>query len=343
MKHRPLTKFKTYKSDAAPFFFFIDIFPLETSVLPHPHLLALVDSIKSNPIMPLPMRVDRVFNGESSVLIRPRKPIFFPVSDEYIALINPAPFLQFGLEKLIFFTEIRASEQLYLSVSTENVNKWWNKTRFLYGNLYLVEEDFSAFLRAYLHTIIKANINGDDLVTAAKQYCQLVADVCKNRMENNSILTEVRREQKNVKMYKKKDLTYYKKFKKIKELQYHPELIDIEIFDFSEQSFSKEEDNRILLVNQRESNVIKYIPLLFYDDLQECMLQNLKRLEDNPDELLNPSYLLDQKIIMLQESKDKNNEYLHKFSWWSDFENIDLKSILRSLLEGSKKKNKNQF
>ena len=343
MKRQSLTKFKTFKSDAAPFFFFIDVFPLENSGFPQPRLSALVDSIKNNPIMPLPMRVDRVFNGESSVLIRPREPIFFPISDECIALINPTPFLQFGFEKLIFFTEIRASEQLYLSVKAENVNKWWIKTKFLYGNLFRAEEDFSAFLRAYLHTIIKANMNGDDLVTAAKQYCQLVADVCKKRIENNSILTEIRSEQKNVKMFKKKDLTYYKKFKKIKELQYHPELIDIEIFELSEQGFSKEEDNRILLVNQRESNVIKYLPILFYDDLQECMLQNLKRLEDNPDELLNPSYLLDQKIIVLQESKDENNEYLHKFSWWSDFENIDLESILRSLLGGSKKKNKNQF
>ena len=338
MKRQPLTKFKTYKSDAAPFFFFIDIFPLENSVLPQTRLSALVDSIKNNPIMPLPMRVDRVFNGESSVLIRPREIIFFPVTDECIALINPTPFLQFGLEKLIFFAEIRASEQLYLSVRAENVSKWWNKTKFLYGNLFRVEEDFSEFLRAYLHTIIKANINGDDPVTAAKQYCQLVADVCQNRLEKNLIQTDIRGEQKNAKMYRKKDLTYYKNFKKIKELKYHPELVDIEIFELSEQGFSKEEDNRILLVNQRESNVIKYLPILFYDDLQECMLQNLKRLDDNPDELLNPSYLLEQKIIILHESKDENNEYLHNFSWWSDFNNINIKSIFRSLLsEGSKK------
>jgi len=48
MKRTPAAKFKTYKSGAAPFFFFIDIFPLENSVLPQPRLSALVDSIKNN-------------------------------------------------------------------------------------------------------------------------------------------------------------------------------------------------------------------------------------------------------------------------------------------------------
>jgi len=49
----------------------------------------------------------------------------------------------------------------------------------------------------------------------------------------NKILTEVNGELSTVKLYKKRDTTYYKKFKKVSEVQYHPELIDIEIFNYS--------------------------------------------------------------------------------------------------------------
>jgi hypothetical protein len=55
--------------------------------------------------------------------------------------------------------KIRAQERLFHSLKLENVRKWWESTRFLFGNLQQLEEDFSAFLKAYLYTIIKAKIN----------------------------------------------------------------------------------------------------------------------------------------------------------------------------------------
>jgi hypothetical protein len=39
---------------------------------------------------------------------------------------------------------------------------------------------------------------------------------------------------------------------------------------------------------------MKYIPLMFYDDLQECMLQNMRLLETNEMKLLDPSILLEK-------------------------------------------------
>ena len=96
---KPINKFKTYKFDAAPFFFFIDIFPPDYSNISKPNLANLISSIGANPIMPQPMRVDRVFNGERSVLIRPREPISFPITEDLTAIIDPLQFLKFGFEK----------------------------------------------------------------------------------------------------------------------------------------------------------------------------------------------------------------------------------------------------
>ena len=329
---KPINKFKTYKFDAAPFFFFIDIFPPDYSNINKPNMVHLINSIGNNPIMPLPMRVDRVFNGENSVLLRPREPISFPITEDQTAVIDPLPFLQHGFEKLFYFTELRSREKFFLSLTHERVSQWWKFTKFLYANLTTLEEDFSAFLRAYLYNIIKAKILKEDLTEAAKAYCQLVSDICRKRMEQNNILVEIKGEQENAKMYKIKDMTYYRKFKRSKETEYHPELIDLEIFDLSNVGFSESIDKGSIINSlETPTRVIKYIPLLFYDDLLECMLQNLKRIEENEKEIIDPSYLLDTKIIITKNLKELENIKIERYSWWNNFDSLEFNPILEEI------------
>ena len=311
-------KFKTYKSDAAPFFFYIEVFPFDSSLYINPHSSSLIKTIERNPIVPIPMRVDCVFNGESSLIIRPRETTSFQISEEQLAVINPSQFLLSGIKNLIYFTEIRSSEQIFKSLSSKNVISWWEATRFLYGNLYRLEEDFSSFLRAYLHTMVRSYVEEDDLVSAAVQYCRIIEDICKKRMEQNRILVEMDGEESTVKMYKKKDQTYYKKLKKVKEKQYHPELVDIEIINYSSSNWPKETTPK----NEIEKDIKKYIPLLFYDDLQECMLLNLHYLEDNEKILLNPSLLIEDNIITIIDSINYNDDFKNKNTWWNEFNNI---------------------
>jgi len=310
--------FKTYKSDAAPFFFYIEIYPFDTSLIKNPNLFSLIKIIEKNPIVPIPMRVDRVFNGKSSVIIRPLEATSFQISEDQHAIINPHHFLSYGIKNLIYFSEIRSSEHFFKSLSSKDVISWWEATRFLYGNLSRLEEDFSAFLRAYLHTMVKSYVEGGDLVGAAIQYCQIIEDVCKKRMEQNKILIEIDGEKSNVKLYKNKVLTYYKKLKKVKEHQSHPELIDIEIFDYSSKNWPKYPTSKKGIAG----TVKKYIPLLIYDDLQECMLLNLKYLEENKKTLLNPSSLIENKIITIIDSKNLDEDFKEKNMWWNDFNNI---------------------
>jgi len=329
-------KFKTYKSDAAPFFFYIEIFPFDTSLIRNPNLFSLLKIIEKNPIIPIPMRVDRVFNGENSVIIRPREVISFQISEDQLAIINPHHFLSNGIKNLIYFSEIRSSEQFFKSLSSKDVISWWEATRFLYGNLSRVEEDFSAFLRAYLHTLVKSYIEGSDLVSAAIRYCQILEDICKKRMEQNKILMEINGEESNVNLYKSKVLTYYKKFKKVREKQHHPELIDIEIFNYSSNNWPKDATS----IKKIDSIIKKYIPLLIYDDLQECMLLNLKYLEENEKTIINPSSLIEEKIITIIDSKNFDDDFKKENTWWKDFNNIEpdlfLEEIFKSLkIKGS--------
>lgn len=327
--NKPQYKFKTYKSDAAPFFFFIDIFPPNADHFNNPRSSFLVNQIRNNPIMPLPMRIDRVFNGKNSIIVRPNNPIVFPINESVSALVNPIPFLQLGFEKLLFFTEIRSFEKFSLSLNQKVIKRWWEATRYLYGNLPQIEEDFSAFLRAYLYTIIKASINGEDIIEAAIEYCEIINEICKNRLLNNNILVEINKKQKIVKLFKEKTREYRKKLK----TEYHPELIDIEVFNLSENGFSYEGNFKDTIDKNFNSYVLKYIPLLFYDDLQECMLQNLKLLETNELELQSPSYLLNKNVILIQKSEGLCEKELSKYSWLSSLSDINIEKIYNFLTE----------
>jgi len=328
--YKPQYKFKTYKSDAAPFFFFIDIFPLDLKLFDTQHSLALAKHIKNNPVMPLPMRVDRVFNGESSILIRPNSPVSFPLNKSTLGIINPIPFLQMGIENLLFFSEIRSQQGLFRSLRKEKVREWWEKTRYLYGNLNQVEEDFSAFLKAYLYTILKAKINEEDITGAAMEYCEIVNKICKEKMLKNKILIEIKDTQESVKLYREKTVKRREKLSIAEKVEYHPELIDIEIFDFSDTGFPKQKD---INLNTYSGIVSKYIPLLLYDDLQECMLQNIALLERNEIKLLNPSLLLENNVILLLSSEEIENSDLNKYMWLSDLNEVDIEGILNSITQ----------
>lgn len=326
-------KFKTYKSDAAPFFFFIDIFPPKPDGFNKPRSSYLANRICENPIMPLPMRIDRVFNGESSIIVRPNDPIVFPINKSISAIVNPIPFLQLGFEKLLFYTEIRSYEKFSLSLKKIGVQRWWDATRYLYGDLPQIEEDFSTFLRAYLYTIIKASINEEDIIGAAIEYCELVNKICEERLLGNIIMVEINKNQKNVKLFKEKTTKYRNKLKTVKKTEYHPELIDIEVFTLSENCFSYEGNFKDTIDKNVDSYVVKYIPLLFYDDLHECMLQNLKLLETNELELLSPSYLLNKNVILIQKSEDLSEKELNKYSWLSNLSNINIGTIYNFMTE----------
>ncbi len=340
-------KFKTYKSDAAPFFFFIDVFPLEPNRFDQPLFSFLSHQLESNPIMPLPMRVDRVFNGDYSIIIRPSEPITFPLSESELAIINPEPFLQFGLERLIYFTEIRSRETLFRSLKKSAVDQWWDTTRYLYGNLPQLEEDFSAFLRAYLYTVFKAWVNGDDIVGAATEYCTIINNICRDRMVRNSILVDVNKKQEQVKLFKEKQKKYREMFKIHKRTEYHPEIIDIEVFILLEKDI---EDPEISVTSVKENrgnykvDVLKYIPLLLYDDLQECMLQNLKLLEINEREMLDPAILLDSNVILIKKSDELlKNEINENYNWLNNLTKGFITSIFNSLTTSLNKLSEKEY
>lgn len=329
MSPKSESKYKTYKSDAAPFFFYIDVIPIDFSQYEIKHHIELLKNIQFNPIMPIPMRIDKVYNGESSTLIRPREPISFTVGEKNTALINPNKFVFYGIEKLLSFTEIRGSEEYAVSLSPNDAIRWWNNTRGIYGKLRTLEEDFAAFLRAYFHFYLAAKLNDEDLISAAIKYCELIRDVCNKRIQENYIFIEVKNKEKTVDLYKmKKGKVFETRFKREKRELLYPSFVDVELMEIEIQENSLKENYNIN--HGKKSKTLKYIPLLIYDDLLECMLQNLNILENYEGKLLDPSFLMDKKVVVISE-QELSNQDLSEYSWLTNFDEIKINSILEAI------------
>ena len=316
-------EYTTFKYDASPFFFYIDVLPLDLSQYDIPHHADLLKEVQSNPIMPLPLRIDRVFSGESSILIRPRDPVSFSIN-ENIAIINPQPFIQSGIKKLLYFTEVRASREFALSLTLENAEVWWNSTKFLYGRLRTLEEDFAAFLKAYIHIMVKAKIESEDLISAAIQYCELIRDICDKRIREKHIIVETKKKEKLVDLYKMKDgKVIEKRFKRVDSKLLYPSFVDIEVMNLEGVEFSNIKDKELKI----KSIIMKYIPLLFYDDLLECMLQNLGTLQEFEGDIIDPSFLLENDIVKLYDKEIPNPD---QYTWLKEFDEINIGSIMNS-------------
>ncbi|MHA2473200.1 MAG: hypothetical protein ACXAES_08205 [Promethearchaeota archaeon] len=330
MSPRTEEKYRTFKSDAAPFFFYIDVIPIDLSLYEIKHHVELLKNMQFNPIMPLPLRVDRVFNGETSILMRPPKPISFPIEDDSIAVINPPKFVEYGIEKLINFTEIRASAEFVRSLRAENAKKWWDATKYLHGRLRALEEDFTAFLIGYLSTILKAKMLSEDLISAAVKYCEIIRNICNKRIEEKYVVVETKGKEKIVNLYKMKEGKSYKKLKSVREKLLYPTFVDIEVYNFAQTGKLESKGEEINFLKEK-SKIMKYIPLLFYDDLLECMLQNLETLKEDNINILDPTFLLEKNIILLIEKKDWSPEELKNYTWFDEFNQINVESILASI------------
>ena len=131
-------------------------------------------------------------------------------------------------------------------------------------------------------------------------------------------------------LYKKKEGHVYKKFKKSREELLYPGFLEIEIVDTRKNRFKVIKNSQETFI-KADSKILNYIPLLFYDDLLECMLQNLEKLNESVVEILNPSYLIDREIILLLETDKFQSNKISKYSWLREFNEINLDSILESI------------
>ena len=247
-------KLKTFKSDLAPIGFFFDLIPNDYFEIP---------------IMPIPMRIDKLSNGQPNFFILP------DLSIENNKLnIDLKRFLSIGLQNLVVYSKKKYNEMTHRDLKETKILKWFEGSTSLNAEIYSLTETFSYVISEFLKVAYKIitndiQIEDNDYLSLILEYCTKMIKHSQDIIEDNIFFIKKDNSEENVKLYKEKKNTY------------HPEIIKIETFDFSINKHLKK----------------YFVPYLIYDDLFECFSYNKQILIEHPERMLPMSLWIKNRII----------------------------------------------
>ena len=278
---------KTYKSDLAPVGFYFDIFTSE---------------IFRIPVMPIPMRIDRLFKGESTFFILPDMIKLNRLINELDLVLNMKSFLLAGIKNLINFAKNKYKEKTFLTLKPETITRWFEKSIELKTNIPSLTDDFtflfSEFLRFYAYCENQGiDSKNEEYHSELLKYCENVFIYFKERIEQNKFEIENKNTKRIVQLYKeKKD-------------QYYPEIVTVEVNNL-----------------KSKKKKMNFVPYLIYDDILDVFSYNKKLLHEGFKNKINLKIWSVNGIIYKRSNIEKFNPEcdLTKFK----LEIIDLEHLL---------------
>ena len=115
-RHNSLGKIKSFKKDIAPIGFYFDIFPTDFCEIP---------------ILPLPLRIDKISNGEPTVIITPNFNQIHTLCKKLKLTFDPQKFYFIGIKNLINYAKLKIKEITLRDLTLKNVTQWWELSKDL--------------------------------------------------------------------------------------------------------------------------------------------------------------------------------------------------------------------
>ena len=232
---------KDYKKDIAPIGFFFDLIPTELFKVP---------------ILPIPMRIDKVVKGEITYFIRFNIDKLYSLFKELNLFIDFRLFFLVGIRNLLEYAKKKCNDITFQSLKKDLLRKWFNNSISIEIDFPDLTEDLTYLLSEFLKTysiINNLDVNDERYIEELINYCDRIIEYFQERLENNSIKI------KSNGVYKEEKIYFIKKSK------YYPRIIEINIEKF----------------RGGEKNIVKkmrFVPYLIYDDILETFLYNRKLL-----------------------------------------------------------------
>jgi len=263
----PPTKLKVFKNDLAPVGFFFDVVSTPNFKIP---------------IMPVPMRIDKLTNHQPTLFILPDFNSLNNIFQKYHLSINFEQFFIIGLTNLISYAKIKYKEITRRNLKDEIITQWFEKSKNLNAEVYSLTQTFTFLISEFLKTVYfinseKTRDKNSNVHKHIVQYCDTMIHYCEEQIDNNELIIRKGDFEEEVKLYKEKKNKYY------------PEIVSVDV------------DN--LSLNKREKR--RFIPYLIYDDLFDCFSYNKKKILENPSYDLSINYWFENRIINKDPSIDK--------------------------------------
>jgi hypothetical protein len=274
-------KLKSFKRDLAPVGFYFDIFATE---------------IFKIPVMPVPMRIDKLTNGDLTLFILPDIGNLNKMLKKLGLTINFKKFFSLGISNFINFAKGKYKEIIHRDLRREMIIKWFENSRLIKTEIPSFTEAYTYLLLEFLNTFSNIEEKGLDpslegYTTELLRYCDKIISYTREKIENNLILIKEEGSTKTVELYSEKKEKYY------------PKIITIKI------------DKKLKM---------NFIPYLIYDDILDIFSYNKKILLEGKQSPVDITIWKNNRIINKDTSINYNNGLPKQF----DLEKIDIERVL---------------
>jgi len=275
------SKLKSFKRDLAPVGFYFDIFTTE---------------IFKIPVMPVPMRIDKLTNGDLTLFILPDHGKLNKLLKKLGLTINFKNFFLLGISNFINFAKGKYKEIIHRNLEREMIIKWFENSRLIKTEIPILTEAYTYLLLEFLKTFSTIEEKGLDpslegYTTELLRYCDKIISYTREKIENNAIPIEEEGSIKTVKLYLEKKEKYY------------PQIITIKIDKKTKMNF---------------------IPYLIYDDILDIFSYNRILLNEGKQIPFDMAFWKCNGIINKYSTTNYSNAYVRDF----DLENIDIEDVL---------------
>lgn len=288
---KTLTKLKTFKNDLAPVGFYFDIFSTK---------------IFQIPIMPIPMRIDKLSNGEPTLLITPNLEKLEKAFKKLKLRINFNLFYFIGIKNFLNYANIKQKDLTLRSLNADKIRKWWKASNNISAFNPDLSESFTFITSQFLKTfsyIDKNNLDPrqdkDDYTNILIDYCDSIIKYFRNKIEKNIFFIENEDKIEMEKLYLEKKQKYY------------PLEIKIPVNDLI----------------AKKTHEMGFVPYLIYDDLLDSFYYNKTLLINDTNDSINLKVYVDNEII----NKTSNIEDIKTKSSKIELKNLNLTEILHRL------------
>jgi len=173
----PPPKLKSFKNDIAPIGFYFDLFTLDLFKIP---------------VMPVPMRIDKVSNGKPTLFIVPDIIKLNSLCEKLNLSFNFELFFIMGFKNLINYAKEKYKEITFRRLEDNKVIDWFNYSKIISADISYLTNDFTFLTSEFLKLYSKIDFGKDleEYHPEFIQYCDRIINFLKYRIENNILEDE---------------------------------------------------------------------------------------------------------------------------------------------------------
>ncbi|MFW9945548.1 MAG: hypothetical protein ACFFDX_01850 [Candidatus Odinarchaeota archaeon] len=261
----PPPKLKSFKNDIAPIGFYFDLFA--------PGLFKI-------PVMPVPMRIDKISNGKPTLFIVPNIDKLNELCEKLNLSLNFELFFIMGFKNLIKYTKKKYKEITFRTLEDNKIIDWFNYSKVIKADLSYLTNDFTFLTSEFLKLYSKIDFDKDleEYHHEFIQYCGTQFNFLKDRIESNILENECENIIKVEKLYEERENKYF------------PNILSLKIYNSDIKKWKN----------------MNFVPYLIYDDLFDSFSYNKKLLDEEKYSLIDLQLWKENNII---NNGSKTNEF----------------------------------